>query len=55
MGNIIGEKSEELKKSAVMAPSPILDYEIRLALLKVSKFQNENMRSSHCPKYDQKF
>ena len=23
--------------------------------LKVSKFQNENMRSSHCPKYEQEF
>ena len=23
-------------------------------LLKVSKFQNENMKSSHCPKYERK-
>ena len=29
-------------------------FQLCLALLKVSKFQNENMKSSHCPKYERK-
>ena len=47
-------KNKSYPKENCFSDTHFLPLKVTIYLLKVSKFQNESIKSSHCPKYEQK-